>query len=199
MAAPLFADEPCSAGRNMDVAQPFEAALVAIRLGRAIPSRMETGAASNGCATSRFRPAEQGLISEKGSRHEMAQIKKLEGMEASAFLKTTPPNLGAFKSLFSFVMWHVRNHTKIIRSNRLIREFCVLFPAPQHTYRVIRGSCPHSRFCVRVLFPAPQHTRHPLRGTSLGATGSSLNLRRYLDLDSLSKSSIKIFENFAQR
>ena len=108
------------------------------------------------------------------SHHGDGSDKEMGRNGMSAFLKTTPPNLGAFKSLFSFVMWHVRNHTKIIRSNRLIREFCVLFPAPQHT-------------------------RHPLRGTSLGATGSSLNLRRYLDLDSLSKSSIKIFENFAQR
>ena len=34
----LVADEPCSAGRNLDVAQPFEAAPVSIRPGRAIPT-----------------------------------------------------------------------------------------------------------------------------------------------------------------
>ena len=31
-------DEPCPAGRNWDVAPPFEAALVAMRLGSAIPT-----------------------------------------------------------------------------------------------------------------------------------------------------------------
>ena len=31
-------DEPCPAGRNLDVAPPFEAALVAMRLGSAIPT-----------------------------------------------------------------------------------------------------------------------------------------------------------------
>ena len=79
----LVVDEPCSAGRNINVAPPFEAALVAMRLGSAIPTvsvspsfdlsaDVKTGGATS---TSIFRPAEQGSSAKRGAAMEMAQIK----------------------------------------------------------------------------------------------------------------------------
>ena len=86
----LVVDEPCSAGRNLDVAPPFEAALVAMRLGSAIPTAsvspscdlsadVKTGGATIEISTRGTR-----LISENvGAAMEMAQMKQLEGMEVT--------------------------------------------------------------------------------------------------------------------